>query len=271
MNTARLLDRPGLPPDARRTVEEFEKEHDTYFSHLVQFDPQLLELLHAPGSLPENVRVASVGHPGVADRMATVTAVANLPDQRDADRSQYLQALLDIYGMLPVQAAHSASESGTAVVAPEREGRILAERLGVLPGRQGWTPQAKRMPVAGGLLVGVDEWLPSQADRLVIVDGVVASGVTLMAMMQLTIRPGAVVEIFTCHSTQQGALALARYAEQLDVALTLHVGHVSGALNGKFYAVEPDAPERVLLGDVGDTISPVAPSSPQRGQHRDHT
>jgi hypothetical protein len=83
--------------------------------------------------------------------------------------------------------------------------------------------------------------------------------------MQLTVRPGADVEIFTCHSTQQGALALARYAELLQVSLTLHVGHVSGALNGKFYAVRPDAPEQLVLGDVGDTISPVAPASPPRG------
>lgn len=269
MNAARLLDRTGLPPQTRQTVDEFEKEHDTYFSHLVHFDPQLLESLHAPGALPDTIRVASAGVPAVSERMSTVTEVANLPEQREADRSRYLQALLDIYGMLPVQAQHSASAPGTTVIAPEREGRILAECLDVLPRQRGWTPHAKRMPVAGGLLVGVDEWLPSQADRLVIVDGVVASGVTLMTMLQLTLRPGADVEIFTCHSTRQGALALARYAEQLKVSLTLHVGHVSGALNGKFYAVEPDAPDQVLLGDVGDTISPVTPAFPPRGQRRD--
>ncbi|WP_432142388.1 hypothetical protein [Streptomyces sp. bgisy084] len=265
MNTAHLLDRPGLPPEARRTVDDFEKEHDTYFSHLVHFGPELLESLHTPGPLPGNISVASAVRPDVTERMATVTAVANLPHQQHADRTRYLQALLDIYGMLPVPPAHRASAWGTTVIAPEREGRILAERLGVMPQRQGWTPQAKRMPVGGGLLVGVDEWLPSQADRLVIIDGVVASGVTLMALMQLTVRPGADVEIFTCHSTQQGALALARYAEQLQVSLTLHVGQVSGALNEKFYAVRPDAPEQVVLGDVGDTISPVAPASPPRG------
>ncbi len=270
MNTARLLDRTGLPPQARQTVDHFEKEHDTYFSHLIHFGPELLESLHAPGTLPDNVRVASTGHPGVRERLAVLTEIANLPGQRDADRSRYLQALLDIYGMLPVQARHRASTPGTTVIAPEREGRILAEHLGALPQKQGWTPQAKRMPVAAGLLVGVDERLPSQADRLVIVDGVVASGATLMAMLHLALEPGAAVEIFTCHSTRQGALALARYAEQLQVSLTLHVGHVSGVLNGKFYAVEPHAPDQVLLGDVGDTISPVAPAFPTGGQRRDH-
>ncbi|WP_412075953.1 hypothetical protein ACLF6K_09060 [Streptomyces xanthophaeus] len=265
MNTARLLDRPGLLPETRRTVEDFEKEHDTYFSHLVHFDPRALESLHAPGPLPPNIRVASDTLPAVIERMATVTEVANLPAQSDADRGRYLRALLDIYGMLPVQAGDSATVPGTTVIAPEREGRILAERLGVLPEGGNWTPHAKRIPLDGGLLVGVDEWVPARADRLVIVDGVVASGVTLMAMMRLTVLPGAAVEIFTCHSTRQGALALARYAEQLGVSLTLHVGHVSGELNGKFYAVAPDAPGQLLLGDVGDTISPVSAASPPRG------
>ncbi|MEV3875147.1 hypothetical protein [Streptomyces sp. NPDC049906] len=181
MNAARLLGRPGLLPEVRRTVDEFEKEHDTYFSHLVHFDLQVLQSLHTPGPMPQNVRVASAAHPQVAERMATFTALANLPQQQDADRTRYLQALLGIYGMLPVQVASSASVPGTVLIAPEREGRILAERLGAMPHHRGWTPQAKRMPLDGGLLVGVDEWLPSQADRLVIVDGVVASGVTLMA------------------------------------------------------------------------------------------
>ncbi|WCD89845.1 hypothetical protein KPP03845_106269 [Streptomyces xanthophaeus] len=265
MNTAHLLDRPGLLPEARRTVEDYEKEHDTRFSHLVHFAPGTLETLHAPGPLPPNVRVASDTLPEVVERMATVTEVANLPAQSDADRARYLRALLDIYGLLPVRVRDRVTAPGTAVVAPEREGRILAERLGVLPQQRSWTPQAKRIPLEGGLLVGVDERLPSPADRLVIVDGVVASGVTLMAMMRLTVRPGAAVEIFTCHSTRQGALALARYAEQLQVSLTLHVGHVSGELNGKFYAVAPDAPGQLLLGDVGDTISPVATVPPPRG------
>ncbi|MDO0924100.1 hypothetical protein QQY24_01135 [Streptomyces sp. TG1A-8] len=245
-------------------MDEFEKEHDTYFSHLIHFEPQVLESLHSPGPVPQNVRVASAAHPQVAERMATVTAIANLPQQQDVDRARYLQALLDIYGMLPVQVASSASAPGTALIAPEREGRILAERLGVMPHHRGWTPQAKRMPLDGGLLVGVDERLPSRTDRLVIVDGVVVSGVTLMAMLQLTARPGASVEIFTCHSTEQGALALARYAERMGVSLTLHVGHVSGILNKKFYAVEPDSPQNVVLGDVGDTVSPVAPAVPPR-------
>ena len=53
MNAARLLDRPGLLPEVRRMVDEFEKEHHTYFSHLVHFEPQVLESLHTPGPMPK--------------------------------------------------------------------------------------------------------------------------------------------------------------------------------------------------------------------------
>ncbi|MGW2745042.1 hypothetical protein [Streptomyces sp. NPDC001450] len=265
MNTARLVERSELLPDAVHTVERYEEQYGTRFRQLIYFDRQALKSLHAPGVLPEIVRVASDARPDVVEHMATVTSVANLPDQRHADRNRYLRALLDIYAMLPVQAADAASVPGVTVLAPEREGRILAELLGVLPHDRCWARQAKRMPVDGGLLVGVDEQLPAAANRLVIVDGVVASGVTLMAMMQLAAAPGAVVDVFTCHATEEGALALARYAQALGLSLTLHVGHVSGMLNGKYYSVDPGAPATLLLGDIGDTISPVAQDVPAQG------
>lgn len=258
MNTARTVERANLFPDARHTVEKYERKYDSRFSHLLHFDSRVLKSLHCPGELPSNVRVTSSERPGVIERMAVVTAVANLPEQQEADRNRCLRALLDIYGMLPVQATDGASAPGTTVIAPEREGRILAELLDVMPRRQGWTPQVKRMPAASGLLVGVDHRLPARTDRLVIVDGVVASGVTLMALMHLAVRPGTVADIFTCHATAEGALALARYAEQLKVSLTLHVGHVSGILNEKFYTVDPGDQTTLLLGDIGDTIGPVA-------------
>ncbi|MEU8567389.1 phosphoribosyltransferase [Streptomyces pathocidini] len=256
MTAPHLLDRIGLAPGTQRLVRDLESRYDTHFSHLVHFTAQELSALHAPGPLPPNVRTASAANPEVAQRMETVTDVANLPLQRSADRDRYFQALMDIYGMLPVRAADLASRPDTAVVAPEREGRILAEALGCPPEGRYWSPQAKRVHLDRGLLVGVDDRLPRQAERLVVIDGVVASGVTLMAIAQLAARPGAVVDILTCHSTRQGALALTRCAERLGIALTLHVGHISGTLNHKFYAVDPDAPDQLILGDVGDTISP---------------
>lgn len=268
MPLAQIVDRPGLSPDARQTVEKYEAQYGTRFGHLLRFDAETLRSLHAPGSLPDTVRVASATRADVVERLDVVTAVANLPEQQDSDRGRYLQALLDIYGMLPVQATDGASVPGTTVIAPEREGRILAELLGVLPHDRCWAPQAKRMPAEGGLLVGVDERLPARSDRLTVVDGVVASGVTLMAMMQLAARPGAVVDVFTCHATAAGALALTRYAAELEISLTLHVGHVSGFLNSKFYSMQTDDRTTMVLGDIGDTISPVAPNASATGTTR---
>ncbi|MDI5974075.1 cytochrome P450 [Streptomyces sp. SL13] len=266
--TARRLHRAELSPQARRTVEDYEGRYRTSFDHLLHFDPQVLRTLHGSaqgsGDLPSSVRVASATNPEAAERMAVVTAVANLPQQQDADRERYLQALLDIYGLLPVQVATAAAVPGTTVLAPEREGRILADLLGVTPHPDRWAPQVKRMPVDGGLLVGVDALPSAGADRLVVVDGVVASGVTLMATLQLVANPGATVDVFTCHATAEGARALTRYAEHLGLSLTLHVGHVSGMLNEKFYSVEPDAPATLVLGDIGDTISPVAATTGAR-------
>ncbi|MER6299753.1 hypothetical protein ABT247_09275 [Kitasatospora sp. NPDC001539] len=263
MNRSHLLNRADLPTETRDAVAGFEKHYDTYFGHLVHFSAPTLAALHRSGPLPDTVRVASTHHPAIADAMATIAEIANLPAPRPADRTRYLRALLDIYAHLPVQAAQRAAEPGTAVIAPEREGRILADHLGITDQHRRWTPQAKRIPLADGLVVGVDEWLPSRAERVVIVDGVVASGVTLMAMMQLALRPGATVDVFTCHSTHQGALALGRHAEHLGLHLTLHVGHISGVLNHKYYAVSPDDDAHLVLGDVGDTIAPVATVPPQ--------
>ncbi|KDN80836.1 hypothetical protein [Kitasatospora cheerisanensis] len=265
MNRTHLIDRSELPADVQQLVAGFEKDYNSYFGSLVHFGGPALAELHRPGPLPANVRVASAERPAVLERMAAIAEIANLTDQQEADRARYLRALLDIYALLPVQAAERAAEPGTAVIAPEREGRILAEHLGVTDRHGYWTPQAKRIPMADGLIVGVDEWLPSRAERVVIIDGVVASGVTLMAMMQLALQPGATVDVFTCHSTQQGALALARHAEQLGLRLTLHIGHVSGVLNRKFYAVSPDGDGTLVLGDVGDTIAPVAATRPAPG------
>ncbi|MGW1590178.1 MFS transporter [Streptomyces sp. NPDC002386] len=145
-----LLNRTGRQPDSPTHREQ------PLLS--VQQDQQgqadgaagVLESLHAPGALPDTVRVASSGDPAVIERMAEVTAVANLPEQRDADRGRCLRALLDIYGMLPVQARDRASLPETTVIAPEREGRILAESLGVLPGKApGQADAGGRRPARG--------------------------------------------------------------------------------------------------------------------------
>lgn len=256
MTIATVFDRGDA--ELLEAASAYEQRFGICFDTFVFFGADLLADLHTEGPLPPETVQVSAADEQMAASMETITQVANLPQQTDRDRTRYLQALEDIYDRLaasPVDAAQAAD----LVIAPQREGYILAERLGCLPAKASWVPQAKRIAVRGGLMVGFDIH-PAQpvAGRVAVIDGVIASGATLMAALQLAVAPGAGVEVFTCHSTAAGALGLARYATRLGQQLTLHVGHVSGRLNDRFYAVDPADPGRLVLGDVGDTISDVA-------------
>jgi hypothetical protein len=255
---ATVYDRHGCGSEMRAVAAAYERRFDTRFHAYVFFDADLLAALHAPGPLPGAAVLASATDPQVVRCMETITAIANTAEQSRQDRAQYLLALDEILARLSESPVAAAVRSAL-VIAPQREGRILAERRGCLRTPvETWTPQAKRMPVDGGLLVGFDG-PPARrtAGRVTAVDGVVASGVTLMAALQLATAPGAVVDLFTCHATAAGARALDRYAGRLGVDLTQRIGHVSGRLNDHLYAVDPDHADRLVLGDIGDTISPV--------------
>jgi uracil phosphoribosyltransferase len=255
--TARIVARSEVDHETRGRIAEFEARYDTPFDHFVQFDRALLASLHLPIHLPASVSVAAHGDPTVLDNMAHLTRIANMPEQSPGDQADYLDALVGIYGSLAVDVRQATADTDTCVVAPQREGRLLAERLGCLPRpRQGWTPQAKRISTPHGLLVALDSALPSDnADTVVLIDGVVATGVTLMAIMQLCVAPNTDVHLFTCHSTPEGAAALVRFAAGLGARFSMHVGDVSGVLNDKFYAVSDMQSGQLILGDVGDTIS----------------
>lgn len=259
MSTARVIDRVDGDADLLEAATVYERRFETTFDTFVFFDTALLTNLHAEGPLPETIVQASATDPTVADHVDALTRVANLDTQSADDQTRYLHTLEAIYSRLAASPVAACREADL-VIAPQREGRILAERLGCLPGEAPvWAPQAKRIAVRGGLLVGFDSRPPSTVDgRVVVIDGVVASGVTLMAALHLAAAPGARIDIFTSHSTAAGALALGRYADRLMHSTMVHVGHVSGVLNDRFYAVDPADPGRMVLGDVGDTISGIA-------------
>lgn len=255
---AAVIERTSASAAMLKAIEQYERRFDVVLETLVYFPQDLLAELHRPGPLSANVVEASPADERVIGFLETITAVANQSSPLDDDRRAYLKMLESIYACL-LGSPSAAARQADLVIAPAREGEILANRIGCVPAAALWLPHEKRIGFEGGLIVGVVP-LPSSppATRIVAIDGVMASGVTLMAALQLAAAEGAEVEVFTCHSTMAGVQALDRYAAWLGLGLSLHVGHISGLLNESFYAVDPDDPTQVVLGDVGDMISPVA-------------
>lgn len=258
---------PRHPADAapaamREAAEQIRHRFDTSFASLTHFGADLLAALHAPADAAEpGPVVASATDPAVVAELDLITAVANLPTQTATDRTAYRDALLRIYRRLPVDLAALAADD-TLCVGPLREGRQLAEDLGCLPAGRDLAPSAKRISYHDGILVGLSALPPQVPQRsCLIIDGVVASGATVMAIIQELPPTVREVILVAAHTTAAGGTALYRYAAALGRQFHMVVGHVSGVLNDHFYAVTPDD-GRVVLGDVGDTISGL----PRAGQ-----
>src|SRR5262249_10651778 len=113
-----------------------------------------------------------------------------------------------------------------------------------------------------GLLVGVTGLDISRLyEGCTIIDGAIASGATLITMMHGLKPVTPRFHVFSVHATVQGLRAILRYAldERIDVRFS--VGHVTSGLNDHFYAVLPDQPSKVVVGDLGDTIWPIKGSA----------
>lgn len=252
------------PEDMRDAAKEFEVRFGATFDSLTYFSPPLLQVLHtsdSPGTVPTDVQVASFRSPAVVEEVDAMTDVANLADRTDSHRLAYRDALLRIYEALPLSVAEEAANPEVHCVGPEREGRDLAEMLGALPEDRSMTPSAKRIPYEGGILVGISGIRTDVAPvECLIIDGVVASGATMMALLQSLPVSVERVTLLTAHSTEAGVWAISRYSRLLEIDLRIAVGHVSGVLNEHFYAADKNNSSRVLLGDVGDTISGLSPA-----------
>lgn len=224
------------------------------FATFTHFTPDLLASL-GRHPVTEGLLVAADDDPSAVDDLAEATAIANLPEQTVADRTAYRDALLRLYRKLPLR-ARDVTGGEVLCVGPEREGRQLAQDLGALPRGRSLTPSAKRVPFDGGILVGMSALPGRTAYRhCVIIDGVVASGATVMALMQALPRGVERVTLLTAQSTSAGARSILRYGELLGLRAQVVAGVVSGVLDSRFYAHDEHDPDRLVLGDVGDTIS----------------
>lgn len=244
------------PAAMRAAAAEYEQRYGTRFATLTYFSRDLLAALHAhdgAADRPAGVYVSSSEDPSVVQDLAEITVIANRSRATEADRIAYRDALLRIYHKLP---AGYPAPDGVLCIGPEREGRLLAAMLDCLPPERSLTPTAKRISYRGGILVGLSE-LPAAIDQqeCLVIDGVVASGATVMAL--LTALPATVtnVTLLTAHSTLDGLWGIQRHAAELGIESRIEVGHVSGVLNDSFYATDEQDGARVVLGDVGDAIS----------------
>lgn len=256
-----LVAMADAPPAMRAVAEQYQRRFGTEFRTLTHVPAATLRQLHAEtGPEPQTrVLVASTTDSAVRNAMGMLGYIANQAEPSPEERRTYFAMLQLIYRRLPRLPQELARHDDTLCLGPQREGRILASVLDCLPAGRHLTPSAKRMAHEGGLLVGLsfDDVAPGIYRRCVIVDGAIASGVTLMAIMH-RLRPLIrEFHVFSAHATRSSLRALARFGAWIDAEVNVTVGHVSGQLNEKYYAVEEDG--RLVVGDLGDMISPVAP------------
>jgi hypothetical protein len=260
--TVQLLDRADVLPPMDRAAGELEAQFGIKFEALAVFSRDVLRELHAPGpdvALQPRAKIVSETSSVVADLVGRLTELANQATLNSDDQRRYLETLLTIYEQIDFDPIGTANSPETLVIGIEREGRILAEKTGcLLPGR-GLRPQAKRIHFEGGLVVGINGLgKPSGFSTCVIIDGAIASGATQITLLEHLREYISSFRIFSAHATLEGLCAIDRYAAGRNLDLFLTVGHATAGLNDHFYAALPDDPTRLVVGDLGDTISPVA-------------
>jgi SAM-dependent methyltransferase len=248
----------GAPAAMRESAAAFRARFHIDFETLTYFPERLLHDVHREdvdeAELMRRVIIASQRDPEVLQAFEVLSRVANLPAPSLADRADYFAALTSVYSRLPDQPVPGAEQ---LIVAPEREGRILADSLGWLRRGRHQAPHAKRIPYAHGLLVGIGGLQPvANVERIVVVDGAIASGATIVALLDLLARPGMAVDVYSVHAAREGLRAVVRYGARAGLSIRVHVGHVTDGLSPKFYAVDAEH-GGLVVGDLGDTIDGV--------------
>jgi hypothetical protein len=244
----------------RRAAEAFQTRFGVEFTTLTNFTADALASMHRRAgdefAVMEKVYVASDYDRGVLADFDVLTRIANSPSPSLSDRGAYLNSLLAIYRRLE---GKLHSDDARLLIAPEREGRMLAQSLGWLRNGHDLAPHAKRIPYEHGLLVGVSDCaVSSQVQKITCIDGAIASGATLMAILGLVATPGVPMEIYSVHAAREGLRAIIRFCNARGLPVRIYVGHATEGLSSKFYAVAPHG-AGVAVGDLGDMIAHSAP------------
>jgi len=243
-----------------RALRKFEKHFNIEFTRYALYSKSFLnEFHHNLTMTDENVKVqiATEHNKNLLDHFTFFSKVANTENPSNEHRRQYYERLQAVYATLDRSPGQFSENEKVAFIAPEREGRILAEKMGWLPDGHSFHPNAKRVHFEGGILIGLDDINTTcQFDRVEIIDGAIASGATLITIMECMASASNVFDIYSVHATIEGINALTRFAKSRGLQLTCSIGHVTAGLNDKYYAVEVVSNgERLVVGDLGDTIS----------------
>jgi hypothetical protein len=261
----KLYHRQEINVAMRLAANDFEKKFGVHFSTFSYFPKDLFDQWHH-SDLPKStsafdVTIASAKDPSILNDIRTLTEVANRADTRMEERRDYCDALLRIYRKFELGPQRFMTSPGVVYVGIEREGRLLADSLGCLPRERGLHPHAKRIPFEGGILVGLsDVTLGGAYEECVIIDGAIASGATIIAVMEKLRSKVSYFHVFSAHATLEGLRAISQYAASSRIKVVVVAGHASEGLNDHYYATLPEDSLKLIVGDLGDTISSVISS-----------
>lgn len=249
------------PEDMAREARGFARAHGVRFLYVTYFPEaaiiQFNMSIAIDDLLTSGVRIASFHIPDVSFCMREMARVANCYDISEADRHSYIQALFTIYSLiLPKR----FDEPHTLIIAPQREGAIIAERFGFLNGSYASVaPTFKRIVSKKGLLIGHD-LISSEVrpfSHVKIIDGAISSGSTIMAIILGLKDTLSSVQVYTAHACPLGLGNILALAKALNIPCTISAGDVSGELNPNYRAVKPNNPQQSVVGDIGDMICPI--------------
>lgn len=255
--------RSEAPREMQEAAAKFERTFDIKFETLHFFSEPLLSKLHNLGGdvagLPPEVEVTSEKDPTIIRDIQVLSDIVNKTPLEPAQRMHYFETLKAVYRKLHSTPDEFKQDRGMLFIGIEREGRILARDLEWLPEGHHTHPHAKRIPYEGGLLVGVTEIEDLEAYfRCLIIDGAIASGATIISVIE-KVRPLiSFYRVYSVHSTYEGLHAITRYCASTGLDVKVTVGHATQGLNEKFYATDGPDTKMLVVGDLGDTIAPLS-------------
>lgn len=245
----------NVPVSWQGIVANYELKYGIEFSVVTFLPNKFLESLAAEEGCQEQgtIYVASERDAELIGYIDLLGTIANQEDKAADRRQEYMKTLVDIYRRLPATSEARSLQSQSIWIAPRREGHLIATCLRDEAVGLTLAPHAKRILIREGMLVGLTELhIPEAVEEIVLIDGAIASGATIMTILHSLPVSVRTVHVIAAHGTQVSVARLLRFASGMKIALHLNIGHVSGILNSKLYAVRPDESSKVVVGDLGD-------------------